>query len=137
MKTVKSKNLKKSFATCINCMDGRVQEPSIRFLKKKFSVKYIDMITEPGADKILAQYQAKATIAAIKKKVQISIEKHNSKAIAIVGHHDCAGNPVSDTTHLRQIKKAVKNISQWKLGVPVWGVWIDRHFRVEKVLSLK
>jgi hypothetical protein len=46
---------KYKFATALNCMDGRVQIPIIEFLKKKFKVDYVDMITEPGIDKILAE----------------------------------------------------------------------------------
>jgi hypothetical protein len=46
---------KHKFATALNCMDGRVQITIIEFLKKKFKVDYVDMITEPGIDKILAE----------------------------------------------------------------------------------
>jgi len=43
------------FATAINCMDGRVQTPVIKWLKNEYKVNYIDMITEPGPNKILAE----------------------------------------------------------------------------------
>ena len=43
------------FCTAINCMDGRTQEPVIAFVKKRFGIDCVDMITEPGPDKILAQ----------------------------------------------------------------------------------
>ena len=33
-----------TFATAINCMDGRVQIPVIEYLKKEFKVDYVDMI---------------------------------------------------------------------------------------------
>jgi len=93
---------KYKFATALNCMDGRVQIPIIEFLKKKFKVDYVDMITEPGIDKILAEGN-KELISWIKEKIKISVKKHNSKVIAIVGHADCAGNPVKK--HVEQIKK--------------------------------
>lgn len=35
------------FAAAINCMDGRTQVPVIEFLKNKYGVDYVDMITEP------------------------------------------------------------------------------------------
>ena len=47
--------MKQSFITAINCIDGRVQEPLISFIKKEFSAEYIDLVTEPGPDKILSE----------------------------------------------------------------------------------
>ena len=43
------------FATAVNCMDGRVQKPVIEYLQKSFGVDYVDMVTEPGPNKILAE----------------------------------------------------------------------------------
>ena len=42
-----------SFATAINCLDGRVQEPVAKFLKKKFGASYVDAITAPGPVKVI------------------------------------------------------------------------------------
>jgi hypothetical protein len=88
------------FATAINCMDGRTQVPVIEWMKKRYGVDYVDMITEPGVDAILSENKDMQTIERIKKRLSISIEKHHSKFIAVVGHHDCAGNPVDMQTHL-------------------------------------
>ncbi len=122
------------FATCINCIDGRTQEPVIKFLKRRLSVDFIDTITEPGPDKILAQYRRKPAIASIKHRVRISIKKHHSQAIAVVGHYDCAGNPVTISEHLKEIEASVENIHQWGFGVPVIGLWINKEFQVERVM---
>jgi hypothetical protein len=43
-----------SFATAINCMDGRTQIPVTDYVRKKYKVEYVDMITEPGPIKVLA-----------------------------------------------------------------------------------
>ena len=43
------------FATAINCMDGRTQIPVIEWLKKEYGVDYVNMINEPGPNKILAE----------------------------------------------------------------------------------
>ena len=42
------------FGTAINCLDGRVQLPVSNWMKMQFHLDYIDMITEPGPDKIVA-----------------------------------------------------------------------------------
>jgi len=45
----------KSFAAAINCMDGRTQIPVIDYVKRRFRVDHVDMITEPRPIRILAE----------------------------------------------------------------------------------
>ena len=125
--------MKDKFATCINCIDGRVQLPVISFIKKAFKVNFVDMITEPGADKILARYKDKTIVSAIRKKAILSVQRHNSVVIAVVGHYDCLANPVSKTTHLKQIKSSVEKIRKWFLDVPVVGLWVDDSWQAHKL----
>lgn len=40
-------------------------------------------------------------------KVKISLSVHGSKIIIIVGHYNCADNPVYMETHLKQILYSV------------------------------
>ena len=42
------------FATALNCMDGRVQLPVIRWGKENYSVDVVDAITEAGMNGILS-----------------------------------------------------------------------------------
>ncbi len=121
------------FATAINCMDGRVQIPVIEWLKKEYGVSYIDMITEPGPNKILAENKDSAVIESIKRRVEISVNKHASKLIAIVGHYDCAGNPVEKNTQLKQILSAIKTVKLWNFEAQVIGLWVDHNWEVHKV----
>ena len=123
----------KEFATAINCMDGRVQHPVAEFLKKKYGVDYADMITEPGPDGILAANKDKAAIESIQRRVAISTGKHGSKHIAIVGHHDCAGNPVDKETHLAHIRSAIKTVKSWGVKAEVIGLWVDDKWKVSEV----
>ena len=126
----------KRFSTCINCIDGRTHEPIINFIKKELRVKYVDMVTEPGPDMILAQNKERSIIAHIKRKVKLSIERNKSGAVILVGHYDCKANPISAKEHLEQIKRSVENIRKWNLGVPVCGVWIDKNFKAKRVTSI-
>jgi hypothetical protein len=114
-------------------MDGRSQVPVTEFLKKKYGVDYVDMITEPGPDGILAANQDKATIESIKKRVGISTGKHGSKHIAIAGHDDCAGNPVNEDTHLAHIRSAVKTVKSWGVKAEVIGLWVDDKWKVNEI----
>ena len=81
------------FATAISCIDGRVQKPVTEWMRTHFNVDYVDMITEPGPDKALTQGPVEV-VESIRRKVLVSITAHYSSVIAVVGHHDCAGNPV-------------------------------------------
>jgi len=125
------------FATAINCMDGRTQIPVIEWMRKRHSVSYVDMITEPGADAVLARNDDAQTIESIKRKVRITIEKHGSGIILVVGHYDCAGNPVDMHTHLAQIRSAVERIASWGFNAQVFGIWIGEYWNVDLEIRLQ
>ncbi len=120
------------FATSINCIDGRIQLPISNWIKQKYSVDYVDVITHPGSDKIIGEKNIEG-ISEIKTKTLVSINAHNSKLVVISGHHDCAGNPVSKETHLTQIKKSISIIKSWNCPVTVIGVWINEQWEIEEV----
>jgi hypothetical protein len=121
------------FGTAINCMDGRVQLPVTNWIKGYFHLDYVDMITEPGPDKIVAAGQSKE-IEAIKAKATISAKAHGSKIIVIAGHDDCTGNPVGKEQHQSQIRKAIRVIRSWNLPFDkVMGVWINKDWDIEVV----
>ncbi len=124
----------KKFVTAINCMDGRVQLPVIDWMKRHSTADFVDMITEPGPNKILADNHEIDLIHSLKKRVEISVVKHASAQIAIIGHFDCAGNPVNKETQLLQIKAAVHTIRSWDFQIPVIGLWVDDNWTVHKIL---
>jgi len=121
-----------AFATAINCMDGRAILPVTEWMKKQCQVDYVDMITEAGPDKVLSAGSSEQ-VAAIKARVGISVGKHNSKVIAVVGHHDCAGNPVSRAEHLEHIKECCRIVGTWGLDVRIYGLWLNEQWEVEVV----
>ncbi len=123
----------KKFVTSINCMDGRTQEPIINYMKSKYEADYIDMITEPGPNKILAENINTSVIESIKTRVEVSIQKHFSKVIAIVGHYDCGGNPSDEKTQKKQIQDAIINVRAWNEDVEVIGLWVDENWKVNRV----
>jgi hypothetical protein len=120
------------FATSINCIDGRIQLPVSNWIKQKYSVDYVDVITHPGSDKIIGEKNIEG-ISEIKTKTLVSINAHNSKLVVISGHHDCAGNPVSKEIHLTQIKKSINIIKSWNCPVTVIGVWINDQWEIEEI----
>ncbi len=121
-----------TFATAINCLDGRTQLPVNEWVKKQFGVDFVDTITEPGPDKILASGGGEL-FESIKNRVLISVEKHGSKNIVIVAHHDCAGNPVTRERHLTDLRQAAENVGRWGLDVAVKKLWVNEGWMVEEV----
>ncbi len=124
----------KKFATAINCIDGRVQFPVLEWLLNDTHADYIDMITEPGPDHALINGSPE-TVEAIKRKLQISVESHQSGFIAIAGHYDCAANNISKDAHCQQIKQCVELVSDWFSAVPVVGLYVNDEWKVEVVCS--
>jgi hypothetical protein len=120
------------FGTVINCMDGRVQDPVSRWLKERYQLTHVDVITEPGPGKILAGGPSE-TVEAIKKKVRISLEAHRSNVIAIAAHHDCAGNPVNPAKQFEEINQAVGVIRRWGHAATIVGLWVNEKWEVEVV----
>lgn len=120
-----------SFALAINCIDGRVQEPVITYLKKELNVKYIDMITEPGVVKFLSDDTDSPQVEAILEKASISTTKHGSSSIAVVAHYDCAANQISDDLQKQQLAKAVAFIKSKFDSCNVFGLWVDSGWDVQ------
>ena len=124
----------KKFACAINCMDGRVQDAVKEYMQKKYSVDYVDMVTEPGPNKILADNLDEAIIENIKKRVEISVGHHGSKVVAIVGHFGCAGNPKEKEEQIKHLKIAKKTVEAFGFPVEIILLWVDGDWKtVERV----
>ena len=121
------------FCTAINCMDGRVQLPVIEYLKRRFQAEYVDVITEAGPNLILARRDNQNLIESIFTRVSISVERHHSAAIAIAGHHDCAGNPASKEDQIHHLKDAIATIHNRYSQVETIGLWVDENWKVNEI----
>ena len=121
------------FCTVINCMDGRVQLPVLTHLQQRFDVDYVDTITEAGPNLILSEQKKIPVIQAILEKLRISVEIHNSVGIALVGHHDCAGNPSSHSDQIVHIERAIKFLRQHHHNMDILGLWVDENWEVHEL----
>ncbi len=119
------------FATAINCMDGRTQLPVNEWVRERTGALYVDTITEPGPNGILARQDDSATVRSILKRVDISVHKHGSRFIAVVGHHDCAGNPGERDKQDDETMRAVSFLKQRYPECDVVGVYVDSSWTVQ------
>jgi hypothetical protein len=117
----------KKFACAINCMDGRVQDAVKNHIKKKYNVDYVDMVTEPGPNKIICDENECdiAIIEDIKKRVAVSVEHHGSKIVAVAGHFGCAGNPAPKEEQIQQLKKCKETVEAFGFPVEVILLWVE------------
>ena len=121
------------FGTAINCIDGRTQEVVIDYMKQKYNIDGVDMVTFPGADGIFSSAEHLGEIPLIQRAVSISIQRHGSHIIAVVGHYDCAGNPGDREHHYMHIRRAVSEVSSWNLQAQVIGLYVNDKRQLEEV----
>ena len=121
-----------TFATAITCIDGRTHFPVRRWLEEQYAIDFVDRITEPGVDRVLAVGSA-ADIAHLREQASLSVHAHQSNVIVIVGHHDCAANSVSAETHRQHIVQALETVATWQLPATVIGLWLNDTWAIEEV----
>lgn len=124
----------KTFACVINCMDGRVQDVVKNYMQKNYGVDWVDQITEPGPNKILAENTDNFVIENIKKRVDISVNNHGSKVVAIIGHFGCAGNPAEKEEQIEQLKKSEETVKSFGFNAEIILLWVHGDWRtIERV----
>jgi hypothetical protein len=121
-----------TFATAVNCIDGRAQGPVSDWIKIHCQATFVDTITTPGPDKLLSG-GSNSNVEHIREAVAISVNAHKSGAVAIAGHHDCAANPASADEHKEQIRAAVAAVQSWGLPVRIVGLWVNEWWQVEVI----
>lgn len=121
-----------TFVTAVNCMDGRVQRPVFDWLQDRYGVDYVDMVTEAGPNKVLLEGSTDE-VQSIRSKIEVSLNVHGSKVIAIAGHYNCAGNPVTKDVKWEQTRKSVAILKRWYEHVEVIGLWVNENWEVEKI----
>ena len=123
----------RTFAAAINCIDGRTHVPVIEHLRRAYAVDFVDMITEPGACKVLAENKDEAVLASLKRKLEISVRRHGSTLAAVAAHHDCAACPEDRQEQTRALLAAREVVGSWGLGIRILLLWIDEHGQATEV----
>jgi len=99
------------FATLLTCIDGRIQRPLDNWARQHLAVDYLDVITEPGPDSAVTTTDDNG-LANLLRKVEVSRTAHRSTALVVVGHSDCAANPVADDEHHEQLHRAAVRLAR-------------------------
>lgn len=112
------------FAVVLTCIDGRVQDPLAAWVRERYGVRYVDVVTEPGMDALLAR-GSQATLAAVLAKACVSRRAHGAATLVIAGHADCAGHPVPDAEHVQDVATAVHRTATALPEFEVAGAFVD------------
>jgi carbonic anhydrase len=65
--------------------------------------------------------------------LDLSVRSHGAHQIAVVAHHDCAGNPVSTQVQNDQLTRAIERISDIHPHCGVTGFWLNEDSMIELV----
>jgi carbonic anhydrase-like protein len=101
-----------------------------------YDIDGVVLVKFPGVDGILSsskEQRSEEVIELIRSAVSISAQKHGSHIIAVVGHHDCAGNPGDSEHHNNDIRSAMREISSWNFTGQIVGLCVNDKRQIEVV----
>ncbi len=112
----------------ISCSDGRITGAAGRAAELAaqhgFDVSDhgIYRIKIPGPDGSAIGTRGGAHQDALRTDLEVLIEKAHAALVAVAGHCDCAGYPVSDEQHTEDTETAARAIHAWFPTLPVMGL---------------
>ena len=118
-------NPQPTFATAINCIDGRVQLPVAEFARRQFKVEFVDMVTTAGA---VANFHSDLI-----RQVGISLDAHQSRGLVVAAHEGCVGNPVSEERQRVQCLELAEKVAYAYPKIRIIPVWVSLDGRVETI----
>lgn len=125
------------FGTLINCSDGRVQYPVMDYLKKSYDIEFFDAANEAGPLLTLTKKTDKCRLISLKEQIRTSLEEHNSKFIALVGHHDCTDNPGDRAFQENQMDEALDYLQRgFGKDKTYVGLYVNENWEVEECTRL-
>lgn len=122
-----------TFATALICMDGRIQVAAITYIQQRFFVDYVDILSEPGMDGVLAR-GPEDLVESYRRKAALSQRVHATNVVAVIAHDDCAGNPTTKEQHFADVRRALEVVRSWNLPVSVIGLWVDLDRQVHEII---
>ena len=126
------------FGTLVNCTDGRVQYPVMDYLKKKYDFDFFDAANEAGPLRTLTKNSDKCRLITLKEQIRTSLEEHDSKFIALVGHHDCTDNPGDRAFQENQVDKALDYLQRsFGTSIRYVGLYVNEQWEVEEYTCLE
>ena len=125
------------FACAINCIDGRTMDPVSNYLKKHFrNIQYIDTVTKPGVNKVLAEGIRTYSIEDIQHEVGLSVNAHNTQVVAISAHPYCLGNPSDKKVQIEHLRLAYNTVKSFGFAVKIILLWVNDDWKTVEVIPM-
>ena len=96
-----------------------------------------DIVSEAGPVQYLAEHKDSEEAKSIIRRVNISIDVHGSKGLAIIAHESCDGNPSTGALQRKQLYKAVTYAATLYPGKDVVGLWVDDDWKVNEICTVE
>ena len=107
--------------------------PVVEYIRHRYAVEYVNVITEPGPDLVLAGQTHIEASRSIRRRLDVAVHAHGSSLFFVVGHHDCAGNPTDKAGHLKNLEAAVTTVQSWIAEGQVHALLVDENWVVHEV----
>lgn len=98
----------KKLAIGVFCADWRLHQEGVHInnaVCKALGVDGVDVIAIPGPDKVCAVDDYVLERDQLVKWLDLLVDAHKSVAIAFVAHYNCAGHPVEDEQHDKDVEQ--------------------------------
>jgi hypothetical protein len=70
----------------------------------------------------------------MREMVEVSVNAHGSRIIAIAGHFGCAAFAADREQHEAAIRSAVDVARGWGLPAQVVGLWVNDQWQIEQIV---
>ena len=100
----------KKLGVGVFCVDWRLHHRNVNIVemvRAHLGVDGVDALAIPGPDGVFAPGR-EMEVGSLKAWLKLLIEAHGPVAIAFVGHYQCAGNPVDDATHDKDVEATMR-----------------------------
>lgn len=117
-----------TFCASIQCIDGRIHDAIFSYIKENYDIKYIDILSEPGIDGILAGDDP-MYIDSIIRKLQICVDVHDVKEVFFSAHYNCLANPGTKEEHISQMNKGLEKLKVRFPSLIFHKIWVDENWQ--------
>lgn len=122
----------------MTCPDCRLWQEDVHYLERVreiLEVDLVDLLSSPGMDGILSNGESPSK-EVIKGWFQKLVELHQPVAVAVVGHCNCGGNPVSDEQHEVDVRGSVETVKSWVFEISIIGILAEHQSDTEWPLKV-
>lgn len=122
---MKHETMSSERVTVACCMDGRIYQPVVAFLKEHWNAQWVDVVTGAGPEQDLSKAPLNAEARGILAQIKMSLASQHKKRLAVVSHEGCDCNAATDEEKKHMVQRSVHTLEREYEDATVIGLWID------------